>query len=187
MAEHVCPVWIGYLLASPLRKLLQDPVKILEPHVKPGMQVLDAGPAMGFFSLPMARLVGPGGKVVCVDLQEKMIRSLEKRARKADLLERIEGRTCTPDSLQLDDAAGRFDFALAFAVVHEVPDAARFFSEICPTLKEGGRLLVAEPSGHVSGEDFEASLSAAAKAGFNELERPKIRRSLTALLERTPL
>ena len=27
MAEHVCPVWVGYLLASPLRKLIQNPRK----------------------------------------------------------------------------------------------------------------------------------------------------------------
>jgi len=40
---HVCPVWVGYLLASPLRKLLQNPDKILAPYVKPGMTVLDVG------------------------------------------------------------------------------------------------------------------------------------------------
>ena len=65
--EHVCPVWVGYLLASPVRKLIQNPKKLLSPYVEEGMTVLDAGCAMGFFSLPMARMVGPNGKVICGD------------------------------------------------------------------------------------------------------------------------
>jgi 2-polyprenyl-3-methyl-5-hydroxy-6-metoxy-1,4-benzoquinol methylase len=58
MAEHVCPFWVGYLLLSPVRKLITNPDRILRPYVKPGMRVLDAGTAMGFFSLPLARAVG---------------------------------------------------------------------------------------------------------------------------------
>ncbi|MBU1207873.1 MAG: hypothetical protein KKH04_13245 [Proteobacteria bacterium] len=54
MAEHVCPVWVGYLLASPLRKLFQNPKKILEPYVQKDMKVLDVGPGMGFFTLPLS-------------------------------------------------------------------------------------------------------------------------------------
>ena len=73
MKEHICPWWIGYILASPLRRLLQNPRKILDPHVKPGMIMLDVGCGMGYFSLAMAETVGPEGKVVCVDLQPKMI------------------------------------------------------------------------------------------------------------------
>ena len=80
MAEHVCPVWVGYLLASPLRKIFQNPDKILSAYVKEGMKVLDIGCAMGFFSLPMARMVGSGGKVICVDIQPNMLSSLKKRA-----------------------------------------------------------------------------------------------------------
>jgi hypothetical protein len=43
MAKKVCPVWIGHLLASPLRRLVQNPKKILEPYVTNGMTVLDFG------------------------------------------------------------------------------------------------------------------------------------------------
>jgi len=59
MAEHhLCPVWIGYLLASPVRKLSQNPRKILGPYVNEGMTVADIGCAMGFFSLPLAKQSG---------------------------------------------------------------------------------------------------------------------------------
>jgi hypothetical protein len=43
MAKKVCPVWIGHLLASPLRRLVQNPKKILGPYVTSGMTVLDFG------------------------------------------------------------------------------------------------------------------------------------------------
>jgi len=182
MAEHVCPVWVGYLLASPLRKLLQNPRKILGPHVRKNMSVLDVGCAMGFFSLPLARLVGPGGTVICVDFQEKMLTSLRKRAEKAGLDERIETRLCRRDSLDLDDLSGRIDFALAFAVVHEVPDPARLFSEIHEAMKPTAGVLVAEPKGQVSAEEFETSISIAEQNGFERIERPRIRRGNAILL-----
>jgi ubiquinone/menaquinone biosynthesis C-methylase UbiE len=47
------------------------------------MNVLDVGCGMGFFSLPIARLVGETGRVVCVDLQARMIKCLLRRAKKA--------------------------------------------------------------------------------------------------------
>ncbi len=77
MAGNVCPHWVGYLLASPLRRLFQNPHKILGPYVEAGMTALDIGCAMGFFSLPLARMVGETGKIVCVDVQEKMLSSLQ--------------------------------------------------------------------------------------------------------------
>ena len=109
------------------------------------MTILDVGSAMGFFTLPMAKLTGSSGKVIAVDLQEKMLTGLEKRARKAGLSNGIETRLCLEDSLGIRDLAGRVDFALVFAVAHEVPDISKLFAEIAPTLKPGAALLLAEP------------------------------------------
>jgi len=71
MSHTVCPWWLGYVLASPLRRLFLDPVKLLSPYVQAGMTVLEPGPGMGFFTLELARLVGPAGRVVAVDIQPK--------------------------------------------------------------------------------------------------------------------
>lgn len=184
MAERVCPVWLGYLLASPLRKLFHNPHKILGPYVKKDMHVLDIGCAMGFFSLPIARIVGPNGKVTCVDIQKKMLMSLEKRAHKAGLAGRIETRLCYPDSFGLDNLDGRIDFALAFAVVHEVPEAAALFFAIRKTMAPMGRALVAEPKGHVSRKDFDISITLAEQSGLEVVERREVKRCHAVLLAR---
>ena len=182
MAGRVCPVWIGYLLASPVRKLFQNPDKILGPYVEEGIKALDIGCAMGFFSLPLAKMTGSNGKVICVDVQEKMIQSLEKRARKAGLADRIETRVCERDSLGLDDITEEIDFALASAVVHEISNVSGFFSETYKTIKPAGKFLVFEPKGHVSEKDFEATVSAAKQNGFQVIENPKIGRTHAVLL-----
>ncbi len=184
MTERLCPVWVGHLLASPVRKLSQNPKKILAPYVEGGMKVLDIGCAMGFFSLPLAQMVGSSGKVICVDLQEKMIKSLEKRAQKKKLSSRIETRICHHNSLGIDDLKDKIDFALAFAVVHEVPDVGAFFSQIYETIKPAGRFLVAEPQGHVSEKDFKTTVSVAEQNGFRVVDSPQISRSLVVLLEK---
>lgn len=182
MGNRVCPWWLGYLLASPLRRLLQDPEEIVGPHVKEGMSVLDIGCGMGFFSLPLAKLVGETGRVVCVDLQEKMIKGLVKRALKAGLYYRIDARMCHQNSFGLSDIAGKIDFALVFALVHEVPDKERLFAEIFKTMKQTGELLLAEPKGHVSKLDFETTVSIAQSAGFEVLRDLELRRSRAVLL-----
>ena len=180
--HRVCPWWIGYLLVSPLRRLLYDPEKILRPYIREGMNVLDIGCGMGFFSLPIARLVGETGTVLCIDLQEKMIKGLIRRSKKAGLSDRIDPRICQQDSLEVADIAGKIEFALAFALVHEVPDKERLLSEICDTMKQTGRLLITEPRGHVSKKDFDRTVSSAQRVGFEVISDLAIRRSYAILL-----
>lgn len=185
MAKRVCPFWIGYFfLLNPLRRLIQNPEKILAPYVAGGMTVVDIGSAMGYFSLPLARMVGPQGKVICVDVQEKMLGVLRNRARREQLAERIITRVCEPASLGLDDFYGQVDFALAFALVHEVANVPKLFGEIANLLKPNGCCLVAEPKGHTSVQDFEEALSAARDNGLSPVSRPKIIWSRAALLKK---
>jgi ubiquinone/menaquinone biosynthesis C-methylase UbiE len=182
MSHRVCPWWLGWILASPIRKLFQDPARILAPHVREGMTVLEPGPGMGFFTLELARRVGPGGRVVAVDIQEQMLAGLLRRARRAELADRIEARLASGASLGIDDLAGKVDLVIAFAMIHELPDQNRFFTEVRRAIAPGGKVLIAEPGGHVSAMDFEATLGAAERAGFLRQPGPAISRSLTAVL-----
>ncbi len=182
--QGVCPWWLGYLLASPLRRWMQDPDAILAPYVREGMTVLEPGPGMGFFTLPLARRVGAGGRVVAVDVQPKMLASLRRRLAKAGLLERADLRLAEPESMRIADLAGRVDFVLVFAVLHEMPSAAAFFREAAAAMKSGGRLLLVEPSGHVKEPAFAEELRAAAEAGLGVEDRPHVRGSRSAVLKK---
>ncbi len=184
MAKRICPWWLGYFLVSPLRRLMHNPKTILQPFVSEGMLVLEPGCGMGYFTLELARLAGQCGRVVAVDVQEKMLAGLRRRAAKAGVADRIEARLAASGSLMLDDLAGRADFALAFAVVHELPDAGLFYSEMHRALRAGGKLLVAEPKGHVTLVAFRASMEAACRLGFRQSDGPPIRGSWSAVLER---
>jgi ubiquinone/menaquinone biosynthesis C-methylase UbiE len=107
MAESVCPWWAGYLLASPIRRwFMQSPEEMLSPFVREGMTVLEPGPGMGFFTLPLAQMVGPSGRVVAVDIQPKMLSELRRRAEKVGLAGRIDTRLAERDHMPLDDLRG---------------------------------------------------------------------------------
>jgi len=185
MNHRVCPWWLGYLLASPVRRLLQQSEEVVAPYVKPGMTVLEPGPGMGFFTLELARRVGSDGRVVAVDVQPKMIAALKRRLRKNGLLPRVDARVASADSMGVEDLGGRVDFTLAFAVVHEMPSAERFFAEAAEASRAGAGLLLVEPAGHVPPPKFAAELEAAARAGFALQERPALRHSQAAFLTKT--
>jgi ubiquinone/menaquinone biosynthesis C-methylase UbiE len=177
--KHVCPWWLCFTFDNPLRKLLHNPEAILSPHVRPGDQVIDLGAGMGYFSIPLAKLVGPTGQVTAIDLQPQMLSALARRAQRVGVSERITPHLATPDSLGPHSKA---DFILAFWMVHEVPDLKGFLTEIFHLLKPDGHFLLAEPKIHVSKGSFLQMLAAAREIGFTLKENPKIRLSHSALL-----
>ncbi len=88
------------------------------------------------------------------------------------------------DSLRIDDLKEKIDFTLAFAVVHEVPDASNFFSEVYKAMKPNRKVLVVEPKMHVSKEDFETTVSIAQNNGFKVTDEPHIALSNGVILEK---
>lgn len=140
---------------------------------------------MGFFTLPLAEMVGATGKVVCLDVRLEMLEVLRRRAVKAGLADRMDTRACEATSLGTGDLPGRADFVLLFAVVHEVPDADRLFREVAYTMKPGGRCLLAEPRFHVPVREFDHMLAVSRQHGLDVAARPRIRSCHAALLVRT--
>jgi ubiquinone/menaquinone biosynthesis C-methylase UbiE len=183
-AHGVCPWYLGYFLASPIRRLFERPEALLAPFVRPGMVVLEPGCGMGYFTLPMARLVGPTGRVVCVDLQPQMLAALRRRARRAGLSDRIETTTCGPDDLGVSGWAGRVDLAVAIHMLHEVPDVDRLLRQLHEVLRPGGTLFIREPRGHVTDAAFEATITKAEAAGFGRSEPLPPPERLEAVLTR---
>jgi ubiquinone/menaquinone biosynthesis C-methylase UbiE len=169
--SYVCPWWSSWFtISNPLRRLVHDPQKIVGPYVKPGMTALDVGCGVGWFSIPMARMVGKQGKVIAIDLQPQMLDMLRRRAEKAGV--HVELHQCQQDRLGIDAEA---DFALVFAMLHEVPNQRRLLDEIQHCLKAEGKLLLAEPPIHVSAKAFANEVSVAEALGFQVVERPRLR------------
>jgi SAM-dependent methyltransferase len=177
--SHTCPWWLLFTFDNPLRRLLHDPQKILRSYVKQGDTVLDVGCGMGFFTLGLAELVGQYGRVIAADLQQQMLAGLQKRARKADLFERIQLCQSTSDNIGVDEVV---DFALAFWMVHEDCQPTLFLRQIHKLLVPGGKFLVVEPLIHVMGRAFAQTVSSANDSGFRVVDQPKVRYSRAVLL-----
>lgn len=177
--KHVCPWWLAYSFDNPVRPLLHKPQRILAGLVNEGQTVADIGCGMGHFTLGMAQMVGTTGRVIAVDLQEKMLERVQQRAIMANLFSRIQCHPCQPDRLNLPVP---IDFALAFWMVHEVPDARQFLQEIQEMLRPGGQLLIAEPKLHVSHAAFQQTIDIAQAVGYRCMAAPPVRFSYAALL-----
>jgi ubiquinone/menaquinone biosynthesis C-methylase UbiE len=176
--HQVCPRWLCFTFDNWVRRRIQNPDQIIKTYVRAGDTVVDVGPGLGYFTIPMARLVGDNGRVIAVDIQEEMLAAISQRALRAGVAQRISLNPASPVSLNV---TARADFILAFWMAHEVPDQEIFFGQLHRVLKEGGKFLLAEPKLHVSRTQFDAAISMAQKVGFRLLDRPDIPLSLAAL------
>jgi len=177
---HGCPAFLSFFLDNWVRRLIHDPEKILAGLVERGQTVIDIGCGPGVFTIPMAEMVGEGGKVIAADYQEQMLERVRKKAESKGLLSRIVLHKTEIDRIGVKDKA---DFALAFYMVHEVPDRERFFGELRTILKSGGKLLVVEPVMHVSHGDYEMTVDTALKAGFRAVGDVNVRFSRAMLFK----
>lgn len=144
---------------------------------------MDYGSAMGYFSIPLAKMTGTTGRVYCVDIQEKMLSNLKRRAVKFG----VSG-VITPLQVGVDyqpvDLQDKLDFMLLFAVVHEVPDQAGLFRDAFHMLRSGGKIVFAEPKGHVSPEAFQDSIKIALDTGFVLSDEKPMKKGFAVVLLR---
>jgi ubiquinone/menaquinone biosynthesis C-methylase UbiE len=171
---------MGYFLGSRLRRWMQNPDRIVGPYVKPGQTVADIGCGPGLFAVAMAKLVGPTGRVIAIDIQQKMLDMVRRRATREGVVGQIDLRQCQADTLGL--ALPEVDFVLAMAVIHEVPNRQRLMTEVAAALKPTGLFLICEPRMHVWQKNFAKTLRAAQKAGLEPVEEPRV-----SLMTRTVL
>jgi 2-polyprenyl-3-methyl-5-hydroxy-6-metoxy-1,4-benzoquinol methylase len=181
--KHVCPSWLCFTFDNALRKIFHDPGKIMAPYIRPGATVVDIGPGKGFFTIPMCRLVGGAqggeGRVIAVDIQERMLKAIQRRASAAGLAGNLTTHLSRPDDFGL---AVKADFVLAFWMVHEVPEAGQFFMNVEKIMKREAIFLIAEPLFHVTKGRFDKTLRTAQEVGFKIVARPAISFSYAAAL-----
>ena len=160
---HVCPWWVAYTFDNWLRRLIDPAEKALGRWVRPGMRVLDFGCGLGHYSIGAAKLVGDGGEVVAVDLQEKMLEIALKRAGKTGVAGIISSHQCSAENIGYP---GKVDFVIAGNVIHETPDQRVVLQEVYDLLVPGGGFFFTEPRNHVRADIFERELKTAQDIGF---------------------
>jgi len=179
--HHICTWWIAYTFDNPLRKLVHNPQKIFGDYIREGMTVMDVGCGMGYFSIGLAKLVGADGKVIAVDLQQKMLDVMHRRARRCGVADRIVPHRCQADTVGVREPV---DFILAFWMVHEVSDKNKFFLELQSNLTTKGNILIAEPKMHVTADELDKTIEIAQNNGLRCCDKPEIKFSRTVLLQK---
>lgn len=127
----------AHMLDDPERQRWLPAAAVLERlALRPGMSVADVGAGTGYFALPMARAVLPGGHVFAVDAQPEMLAHL--RAKIADLpITLVHG---TADHTTLPDAS--VDLVLIANVWHEIDDTAAALIETKRIVRHEGRVAI---------------------------------------------
>jgi ubiquinone/menaquinone biosynthesis C-methylase UbiE len=176
---RICPVERAGGLDHPVRRLLQNPKRILKPYIRQGMTVVDLGCGPGFFTVEMSKFLMGSGEVIAADLQEGMLNIVRQKIKGTESEKIIKLHKCREDGIGLTVKA---DFVLAFYMVHEVPDQDKLFKELYSILKPNGRLLIIEPKFHVSKKSFDAMIELLKSNGFEAVTGPKVFFSRTIVL-----
>jgi ubiquinone/menaquinone biosynthesis C-methylase UbiE len=135
--KRICPVELAGGLDNSVRRLLQNPQRILKPYIHEGMTVLDLGCGPGFFSIEIAKMVFNSGKVIAADLQEGMLEMVSKKIKGTELEKRVTIHKCQEDTIGVTE---NVDFILVFYMIHEVPDQDKLLKELKSILKPDGKI-----------------------------------------------
>jgi arsenite methyltransferase len=109
--------------------------------VNEGESVLDMGCGSGVDTIFAAKMTGPNGKVVGIDLIPEMLQRAKENLTLANL-DNVTYQEASSDKLSFPDE--NFDVVISNGVFNLVPDKAKALSEVFRVLKPGGRLMIAD-------------------------------------------
>lgn len=137
-----CPSLLAWSLDNTLAHRSPLTLMTLERiGFRPGEKVLEIGPGPGRLLIPAAQRVLPGGEVVGIDIQPKMIERLEKNAARAG----VTNLTVIPgDATRPHVPESSFDLVFLCTTLGEIPDRAAALAQSFRALRSGGRLSVTE-------------------------------------------
>ena len=124
------------------REQEESPDKAIQAlGLKPGMTAADVGAGTGYFTVRMAKLVGPEGKVYATDIQQQMLEMLSKRLQteKIENVELVRGKVNDPLLPR-----GKIDLILMVDVYHELSEPQAMLRKMKEALAPGGRLVLLE-------------------------------------------
>jgi ubiquinone/menaquinone biosynthesis C-methylase UbiE len=137
------------LLESPDRDVWQKPERIMDAlGIADGSKVADVGAGGGWFTVRLARRVGPNGRVYAEDVQPQMREATERRAAREGLgnIDYILGSANDPEL-----PTGKLDAVLIIDAYREIPDPQLFLENVRAALKPGGRVGIVDYKRHGGG------------------------------------
>ena len=178
-----CPAWLGWLveLDNPFSQTNRASVMMEHLNLKPGMVVLDAGCGPGRMTIPVAKALGPRGKVTAMDIQPGMLDRVREKAGIANL-ENIRFLQAKLGEGKLERSY--YDRAVLATVLGEIPDQKSALKELFEALKPEGVLLIAETIFDPHFQRKKRVLQLAAEVGFQVKKCIGNRFDYTVLLEK---
>ena len=126
------------LLEGPDREAWQKPDEIMDVlGIADGAAVADIGAGAGWFTIRLARRVGPNGVVYAQDVQRQMLDAIRRRVGREGL-RNVETRLGSGSAPNLPARA--LDAVLVVDVYPEVEDRVAFLRNVTDALKPGGRI-----------------------------------------------
>jgi SAM-dependent methyltransferase len=127
---------------DPARDAWQRPAEVIELlHITPGSAVADLGSGTGYFVSWLSRAVGPGGKVLALDVEPKMIEFVTQRAEQQKL-PNVEPRLVAADDPGL--APGSLARVLIVDTWHHIDDRAHYAAKLLASLAPGGEIWIVD-------------------------------------------
>jgi ubiquinone/menaquinone biosynthesis C-methylase UbiE len=139
-----CPYGQRFWVEAPHPLITRSRLRAaLEP--RPGEHLLEVGPGTGYYSLPVAEWLGPGGRLDVFDLQQEMLDHTLGLARGRGLDDRMAATRGDARSLPYGD--GEFDGAYIVCALGEIQDQDAALRELARVVRPGGRVVVGELAG----------------------------------------
>lgn len=110
-------------------------------NLEPGSTVADVGCGDGFYTLPMARFLGPSGKVYAEDISDVELNKLKEHLAK-DGIQNVEVIKGAIDDPKLP--MNQFDAVLIVNAYHEMPEHEAILHHVNAALKSGGTFVLME-------------------------------------------
>jgi len=152
-------------LERPDREAREQPERVLDLlNVKRGATVADVGAGTGYFTVRLARRVGPDGRVLATDLQPEMLRRIDARLG-AEKLTNVQLIRATAHTAELPERC--CDLILLVDVYHELADPPGVMAGIRRALRDAGRLVLVE----YRGEDPNVPIKPEHKMTLAQLKR----------------
>ena len=128
-----------------------QPDRVLQAvGVEPGMTLGEIGAGRGYFTVKLARAVGPTGRVLANDIDSGALSSLERRCRRENLsnVETVLGEYEDPLLPE-----GALDMVFIVYALHDIDEQVALLENLARSLRPGATVVILDEDAEVTGDD----------------------------------